>query len=79
MPLHEFLNGTKEDDGAEDADSDSASNGLDEESDPVEMTINMGFAGKLARPGQKIQVELEDESTEEQVVCYQHGRPQICR
>jgi len=57
---------------AQDPDSEAASNGLDEESEPVEMTINMGFAGKLTRPEQTFVIEHEDESTEEQVVRYQH-------
>lgn len=73
FPLPEFLRGTKEEDGAENPDSDAAPNDPDEESEPIEMTINMGIAGKLARPGQKLMVELEDESTEEQIVRYQHA------
>ncbi|KAJ5323664.1 hypothetical protein N7476_002264 [Penicillium atrosanguineum] len=72
LPLPAFSHGTKEEDEAEKPDSEAASDDLDDDSDPIEMTINMGIAGKLARPGQKLQVEYEDESTEEQLVPLPH-------
>lgn len=73
LPLPAFSHGTKAEDVAEKPNSEAGSDDVDEdEDDPIEMTINMGIAGKLARPGQKLQVEYEDESTEEQIVCYQY-------
>lgn len=71
LPLPALSHGTEEEDGTEKPDSEAASDDLDDDSDPIEMTINMGIVGKLARPGQKLQVQYEDESTEEQLVCYQ--------
>ncbi|KAJ5665199.1 uncharacterized protein N7477_007647 [Penicillium maclennaniae] len=73
-PLHlpALSQGTKDEGETEKPDSEATSDDLDDDSDPIEMTINMGIAGKLARPGQKLQVEYEDKSTEEQLVPLPH-------
>lgn len=64
LPLPEFLRGTEEEDEAEDQDSNAGANGLGDD-EPVQVTINAGIAGNLARPQRKVTLEYENDSTKE--------------
>lgn len=74
LPLPEFFRGKEEEeeDEAEQQEPNAEPNGLGDEDQPVQVTINAGIVGNIARPKQKATVQYEDNSTEEIEVCDQY-------
>jgi hypothetical protein len=73
LSLPQFWDTAEKESDNQDAEADSAEDAQDEGSEAAHITLSAGINGGLGRPVKKFQVQFEDGTQEEELVCCRTG------